>query len=647
MFTINRKVVRQVVAIGLPALIATMAAAFWPPERLPLGIRYAIRPLHLLEWQGYDLLFRWRGPQRQTVDPRIVVVGYDTQTEGTIEVGARHPWPPPRRFHARVVDNLTKDGAKVILFDVLMANQSKDPHDDLVFDKALSRSKNVVLACRVTRGDTQQEKQLISPYYDDKTGVDFERDATIAFADVVPDSDSVVRRLYPLQRSQGEWLPSLSAAAVLALNDHGVAESKVTPNTMYVGGLPVPRTGPTVFDPVDPENQMGTAYMDFPAGLSTFPLYRYDNVFQGQFPPGTFTGKAVFIGVTGVELTQAQNDAFITAYSRFTPEQSGGQITRNVYGVVVQAQMANALLGSRYFRQAKPWEIALAVFGFGAAGMWGVRSFLNWRGPVILCGALFGYLGLSYVLFTQGRTYLPWIIPGTALLLSSAAVAWFERGEMKRKWAGYVSPAYLEAMLREGFESAPRRHEATVVFGDIRGFTSFSEKHAPEMVVRLLDKHLEKLVRIVFEENGTVDKFLGDGIMAVFGAPALHGPEPDAAVRAVRAAWRMRQAALESITDEGQAYTFYTGFGITTGPLVAGHVGSKELSSFTLIGDTVNLAARLQAVTGEPDVILDGPTYELVKDHVVAEEFGELGRGVKVKGKEEYVACFVVREWRD
>jgi adenylate cyclase len=646
MIHFSRKAIRQIVAVGLPALIATLAALSWPPEQVHPQVAATIKPLHQLEWLGYYNFFHWRGPLPiPDTSPKFIIVGYDTNTQQRLEDGTPHLWPPPRRFHAKVVDNLVKDGAKVILFDVLMANASQ-PADDKAFDKALSHAKNVVLACRITRGEqgNSDTKAMISPYYDDALGVDFERDTKQAFVDVIRDSDGVVRSLYPLQRFQGEWIPSLSTAAVMGLSDRPVAFSKLTSKVISAGGLPIPRTGPTITDPIDPENNMGTAYLDFAAGLANFPIVPYDQVYHNQFKPGTFTGKAVFIGVTGVELTQAQNDYFVTAYSRFNPETVGGQTSRNVYGVVVQAQMANALQNRLFIRQAAPWEIWLCVLGFGLLGTWGVHLFMNWRGPFILLVSQIGYVSLAYALFVYGRVYLPYLLPTAGLLLSTAAVAWFERSEMRRKWAGYVSPAYLEAMLREGFESQPRRYEATVIFGDIRGFTSFSEKHPPETVVRLLDKHLEKLIRIVLAADGTVDKFLGDGIMVVFGAPR---PQPDAAVRAVRAAWRMREAALQPITDQGEVYTFATGFGITTGPLVAGNVGSKELASFTLIGDTVNLASRLQAVTGQPDVIIDAATYALVRDHVTVEELGELGKGVKVKGKDEYVACYAVRDWKD
>jgi adenylate cyclase len=197
-------------------------------------------------------------------------------------------------------------------------------------------------------------------------------------------------------------------------------------------------------------------------------------------------------------------------------------------------------------------------------------------------------------------------------------------------------------MMREGQDSKPKLCHATVIFGDIRGFTSFASKHPPGRVIHLLDRHLENQIRLVFDEEGTIDKFLGDGIMAIFGAPqALDNAE----LRAVRAAWRMREASCQPVRDEeGNEYVLRSGFGIATGPFVLGFVGSRRLSSLTTIGDTVNLAARLQGVTGDADIIIDRTTYEKVKEFVEVESLGQ----VTLKGKEnEIIHCWRVTALKD
>ena len=644
---------RRAAVLTIPALVALAAALLWPPERLSPYLAPILTPILPLEWNGYDAFFHWRGPRPDRIDPRIAVIGFENGSKRLLVDGQSLKWPPPRRFHAAVVRNLTRDRAKAILFDVLMEDASPDPNDDREFAAALADAARagvkVTLACRVERSASESSKSLVTPFHEDKTGVDFEKDAEIAFVDVTLDSDGVVRRIYPLQKFQSQWLPSLPSAAFLNLTGRDIAASALTPETIFVGGAPIPRTGPDVPDPLDPENRMGTAYVDFSAGLSMFPLIRYESVYRGDFPKGRFTGKAVFIGVAGVELTQAQNDYFKTAYSRFTVERMGGQTTRDVYGVVVQAQMLNALLQKTFLRHAYSYEIFVLVFAFCSLGTFGVRRYMNWRGPAIMIVSLSGYVAVAFLLFAAQGIYVPYVLPGILMMLSIAAVAYFGRTELRRKWAAHVSPAYLEAMLRTGDETRPERLEATVLFGDIRGFTRFSEQHRPETVVSLLDKHLEKMVSITLDEagmEGAVDKFLGDGILAVFGAPRLSGQsfsQENNALRAVRAACRMQEAALQPLKDDtGAEYVLATGFGITTGPLLLGHVGLGRLKTFTLIGDTVNFASRLQGVTGQPDVLIDAATYELVKTWVEVEPLHD----VRVKGKEDAFTCYLVKRLR-
>jgi adenylate cyclase len=185
------------------------------------------------------------------------------------------------------------------------------------------------------------------------------------------------------------------------------------------------------------------------------------------------------------------------------------------------------------------------------------------------------------------------------------------------------------------------RINATVIFGDIRNFTGFSEAHPPEQVVRLLNKHLSRLTSVIYQEGGTIDKFLGDGILVVFGAPI---PQENAAYHAVKSAVKMRDISLEQFPDDdGTMFSLASGFGITTGPLVSGHVGSEQRHEFTIIGDTVNLSSRLQGVTGKPDVVIDHPTFLELEQYMDVESLGE----VTLKGKTNPVACYKVVKWYD
>ena len=442
---------RRAAAFLIPALVALLAASVWPPERVSPYVFPVLAPLYTLEWNGYDAFFNWRGKTPQTIDPRILLIGFENASKKAksllTPLGEPIRWPPPRRYHAGVLDNLVKAGAKIVVFDVLMADPSPNPADDKAFADALNRAARagtkVILACRIERSGTEQSKSVLGPYHND-SGIDFEEHAEIAFVDVPPDADAIVRRLYPLQKFQGQWLPSLAAAAYLAETGRDLNASQLTPDALVLGGDPIPRTGPDIPDPLDAENRMGTAYMDFPAGTTAFPIVRYEIAYapgsDPRFAPGALAGKIVFIGVTGVELTRAQGDFFRTAYSRFTLEEVGGATTSDVYGMTVQAQMLNALLQKTFLRHARPYEVFFLAFAFCALGTLGVRRYMNWRGPAVMVAAIAGYVAVSFFLFTSQRVYVPWVLPGAMMLGAVAAVAYVGRTEFAAAMGGLCLP---------------------------------------------------------------------------------------------------------------------------------------------------------------------------------------------------------------
>ena len=182
------------------------------------------------------------------------------------------------------------------------------------------------------------------------------------------------------------------------------------------------------------------------------------------------------------------------------------------------------------------------------------------------------------------------------------------------------------------------------MFSDIRGFTALSEKLAPEPLVALLNEYLQAMTDIIFKHEGTVDKYVGDCIMAVFGAPK---PHPDHARRAVAAALEMQSALLhlhEKRVAEGLP-PLDMGVGINTGGMVVGNIGSQDRLDFTVIGDAVNLAARVEGLNAEMNscILITQSTYELVQDDV--EVWGPLT--ARVKGKAEEVIVYGVFGWRD
>jgi adenylate cyclase len=214
-----------------------------------------------------------------------------------------------------------------------------------------------------------------------------------------------------------------------------------------------------------------------------------------------------------------------------------------------------------------------------------------------------------------------------------------EKEMIKHAFTRYVAREVVEEILKdpEHMVLTGERREATVLFCDIRGFTPMSERMSPEDVVLLLNEFYTLMIETVFKHDGTLDKFLGDAVMAVFGAPIAH---PDHATRAVRTAIAMQVgiAALnEARTREGKE-RIQIGVGVSVGEVVAGTVGSGERMEYTVIGDSVNLASRLESNAKPGRILISGRTYDKVKSLVEVVPLGP----IKVKGKEEQVEVYEV-----
>jgi adenylate cyclase len=215
-----------------------------------------------------------------------------------------------------------------------------------------------------------------------------------------------------------------------------------------------------------------------------------------------------------------------------------------------------------------------------------------------------------------------------------------ERQKIQQIFEHYMPPQVFQELLRQGPERtgiAGDRRELTVMFADIRGFTGLSERLEPEEVVELLNGYLGIATDVIFEHRGTIDKFIGDAIMALFGAPV---PIEDHALQTVRAAMAMQRRFAEAPERKGQRANF--GIGINTGQGIVGSIGAPQLMSYTAIGDAVNVAARLQEEARAGEVLITEDTYKIVAPHVEVDNLGK----ISVKGRFAPVTMYVVRDVR-
>ncbi|MCX6067476.1 MAG: adenylate/guanylate cyclase domain-containing protein, partial [Chloroflexi bacterium] len=214
-----------------------------------------------------------------------------------------------------------------------------------------------------------------------------------------------------------------------------------------------------------------------------------------------------------------------------------------------------------------------------------------------------------------------------------------EREVIRQTFGRVVAPRVRDRLLADAgnLQLHGTRKTVTMLFADLSGFTSFSEKTSPETVFRLLNSYLDIAAQVILENEGTLDKFMGDAVMALWNSP---DPQHDHALRACRAATEIVQRSLEAhkrFSNPDQQLIFRVG--VTTGPAIVGNVGTSQLFNYTAIGDTVNLAQRLQSSSQRGQVYIQKSTYEIVKDHAEAEALPPL----TVKGREQPVEVYLLK----
>lgn len=209
-------------------------------------------------------------------------------------------------------------------------------------------------------------------------------------------------------------------------------------------------------------------------------------------------------------------------------------------------------------------------------------------------------------------------------------------GRIARSFERYLAPHVVDALLKDPDAAAlgGSRLRATMLFADIRGFTELSERLMPEQVVDMLNRYLEPVVNVIFANSGLLDKFYGDGIMAVFGAPL---PADDDARRAVTAAHQILQQVHALNAQPGALWPLSVSIGLATGDVVAGHIGSERRLEYTVVGDAVNLAQRLQGIAEPNQVLADEATYACVKGRLTATR-----RMASLKGKAGLIPVYVL-----
>ena len=332
-----------------------------------------------------------------------------------------------------------------------------------------------------------------------------------------------------------------------------------------------------------------------------------------------FSGRPVMIGSV-----LAFIDRLPVPVELYAGERDRGQTP----GVMVHAQALRSALGSGFIREVPAWLLLIAALACALTWFAGAR--------VAPAAAFFALASIALLAGSTALLRAGWHLPVTGLLASIGialasrlavvnAVQLRERRQLQRAFAGYVSPPVMDAILDGSADAGlgGRRYRICVMFADVRGFTARSEAMEPEAVIGALNRYFEAVTAAIHEHGGTVDKFMGDGVMAFFGAPNVLPNPCAAAVAAARAMLERLQQLNRKLAAEG-APAVAIGIGLHVGEAVVGHVGSAQRHEYTAIGDVVNVASRIEGLTKELDCALLA-SREVVQALDKPEGFADLG----------------------
>lgn len=613
-----------------------------------------VNPLQTIQWKISDLFFHGRGASNL-----ITVISIDEKSlDSSTGLGRFKDWP--RSYYSQLIRAIGPRKPAVIAFDLDFREASRgvsalrlqqilreyerlsaeggnlnwpsvlkkfeDPKehpDDIDFQKAIDESSApVVLTSSLTFAEALSEasqkfpavKNVIEPIFGGQN-------AAIGYKNVMRDRDGILRRFMPKTFGQdGQELKSFA----LAIAEKGASFDglKMTSN-----------------QPADVSKQV---LINYAAKPFSYNRISFVDALSGNYDAEKIEGKIVIVGATANIL----QDFHLTPTSR-----------EAMPGVEINATLVQQLADGKFSKEQGLFSLFILLAALAIAG-----SFILFILPIRFFGWIFAII-LLIIPAGAGALYqtgyiLNVVYPETAWILTTVAVLIYRNKtelranrEIKRAFAHYVSPVVVNELVKDpaSLKLGGKREQISVLFSDIVGFTSFAEKLSPEDTVAVLNDYLTAMTEVIFGFNGTLDKYQGDAIMALFGAPLL---DPHHAVNACHSALGMRRGLVGlhekwnmlpefSLKEELVKLDFRVG--IASGPAVVGNVGSEKRFDYTAIGDIVNLGSRLESVNKKygTRVIVDKNTFTLVTENHNPFAFRKLDT-IRVKGKTHETEIFEV-----
>jgi len=607
------------------------------------------------ENQVQDILYRNFQVERHPEE--AVIIAIDQNSLDYFQNNLKLLWPWPREMYGVATGFLAHCGAKLIAYDIIFASPDIErlnvqaESSDLRFARAMEQAGNVILAAQLEDSSYYDNESLVDSlkisinYGGPETLVRQYPGATLPIrlfqesmampgaVNYFAEDDGVCRKIPLLYRYGKSLMAHMAfAAAMLYTGEKDIIFDSLG-HRLVVGkcSIPVDRSGNFEIFWYGAGGPGRTfKYVSFAQLIDSY--LALESGETPLIPKDTFKDKAVFIGATAAGLL----DLKTTPFSPIEPYP----------GVEIYATLFSNIIRNEYIAHCKDstW-ILCAVFVL-------LLLCMSWQQLSILKSSLLSILLFltpligSVWLFQSQLLIFPVVHSEIALILSVIAVLVLnyltegrEKALVKKVFNRYLHPAVVENITRDPgrIEMGGKEIEATVLFTDLQGFTGISELFTAPEIVQFLNDYFEKVEGIIFRNNGMLDKYTGDGVMAIFGAPI---ESDDHALQTCRAVIDFQKLSKMSIEKAGKRVQLITRVGVNSGNLIVGNIGSKNRMDYTAIGDTVNLSARLEGVNklyGTQNIISES-TYEYVKEQIACREIDY----IRVKGRDKPLRIFSV-----
>jgi adenylate cyclase len=561
--------------------------------------------------------------QDRAISENIVIVGVDDFTLSNEGLGHFENWD--RSVFAQALNNINKYSPKAVAFDFFFKSPRTLKEDLMLHDEFEKTANSVVIFNDDPIGF---DDELNSFFASSIKPLDLivPKNTVVSMVNSIPDVDNVMRGIIPAIWDINEKIYhenlGISLARIFFNLDKSASDARISTTNYSFGDkskreITIPlEKGQILVNYALKPGEKSYKYVSF------FDVFRNDFAAHGNSPEKIFSDKIVIVGPTA---DYFKDNVTIPKSSRYM-----------IPGVEIHASVLQMIMEGNFLRYAKINEkiIAIVLFGLLAAYFFMFKK-IRWAVLFLAAGSL-GYSALAPWFFSRGviidlvHPYLVLIVMFVTIFIYRYFTEFKERMALKSAFSKYVSASVVEQIANspESVKLGGEKREISIIFTDIAGFTSISEKLAPESLVAFLNEYLDAMTRIILDEGGTLDKFEGDAIMAFFGAPLT---QADHAVRACNVALKMREAMSflndkwkndEPLPNGEKKPQIDFRCGINTGEAIVGNVGSDLRFDYTALGDCVNLSSRLEGANKKYStrIMMSETTFNMVKNEFVARE---------------------------